>query len=197
METNLGRLESAVRYWRVLIIIGLFLVISGIAIFFKPVESYLTLNSLFCTVLIFSGVYHMIIKVAEKKTDMGSWTFTAGIFEILVGISLLIFSLASEITLPFVLGFWVMLRAVFMLGTAMDLKNFKIPGWGWMLAGGIADLILVFGVLYIPAREFISLRVIATLIFIVGGFFDIILALKYKNIKSQELKSSGKIKFIN
>jgi uncharacterized membrane protein HdeD (DUF308 family) len=185
------------RYWWGLIIIGLFLVTAGIAIFFKPTESYLTLNGAFSAVLIFSGVYHIIIKAVEKKKNKGSWTLTAGIFEILIGISLLIFSFASEITLPFVLGFWVMLRAVFMVGTALDLKKIKLPGWGWILAGGIADLILVFGVLYSPAREFISLRIIASLIFVVGGIFNFILALKYKSLKNHDVKSLRRITFIN
>jgi uncharacterized membrane protein HdeD (DUF308 family) len=53
------------------------------------------------------------------------------------------------------------------------------------MAGGFADLILVFLVLYNPAREFISLGVIAGLIFIIGGISNLMLALKYKNIKTR------------
>ena len=184
MENKSNEFEAPVRHWRRLIIVGLFFVIAGIAIFLRPTESYLTLNSLFSVVLIFSGVSNIITRPAENKNGTVNWTLTAGIFEILVGISLLLLSSSSEITLPFVLGFWVMFRALFMMGAALDLKNIKVPGWGSIMAGGITDLILDFLVFYTPAREFISLRVIAGLIFIIGGIFNFILALKYKKLKT-------------
>jgi len=184
MEPRSNEFEAPVRNWRRLIIIGLFFVIAGIAIFLKPTESYLTLNSLFSVVLIFSGVSNIINRPAGNKKGTVNWTLTAGIFEILVGIWLLFLSSSSEITFPFVLGFWVMFRALFMIGAALELKNINIPGWGLIMAGGIADLILVFAVFYSPAREFISLRVIAGLIFIFGGLFNFILAIKYKNLKT-------------
>jgi uncharacterized membrane protein HdeD (DUF308 family) len=180
METKSGEFEAPVRHWQRLIIIGLFFIIAGIAIFLRPTESYLTLNSLFSVVLIFSGVSNIITRPAGNKKGTVNWTLTAGIFEILIGIWLLFLSSSSEITLPFVLGFWVMFK-----GAALDLKNINVPGWGWIMAGGITDLILVFLVFYSPAREFISLRVIAGLIFIIGGIFNFILALKYKNLKTR------------
>jgi uncharacterized membrane protein HdeD (DUF308 family) len=184
METRSNEFEAPVRHWRRLIIIGLFFIIAGIA-FFKTHRDYLTLKIVYLEYSPhFSGVSILLTVPPEIKRHHVNWTLTAGIFEILVGIWLLFLSSSSEITLPFVLGFWVMFRALFMMGAALELKNINIPGWGLIMAGGIADLILVFLVFYSPARDFISLRVIAGLIFIIGGIFNFILAIKYKNLKT-------------
>jgi uncharacterized membrane protein HdeD (DUF308 family) len=188
METISDQLKLVARYWRGLVITGLFLIIAGVAIFLKPEESYLTLNFLFSMVLIIGGISNTFLGSVGRKKDKGGWTLTAGIFEILIGIFLLIFSFASKITIPFVLGFWIMFRAVYMMGTALDLKKMKLSGWAWILTGGFVNMVLAFLVLYNPSRGVISIRLIYTVIFIVAGILNLVLALKIKYIKSTAQK---------
>jgi uncharacterized membrane protein HdeD (DUF308 family) len=168
--------------WK-LFVTGLLLIIAGILILLKPVASYLTVNFLLSTVLIFSGISNIFIGSVGGKKEKQGWTSTAGIFETLIGISLLALSFASKIALPLVLGFWVMFRGVYKMGTALDLKKRNMSGWGWILSGGMADLVLAFLVLYNPARGVISIRFLSATIFIVGGIFDLVLAIKKKYIK--------------
>jgi uncharacterized membrane protein HdeD (DUF308 family) len=75
-----GEFETPVRDWRRLIIIGLFFIIAGITIFLRPKESYLTLNSLFSVVLIFSGVNNIITSDAGQKKRQGKLEINCGYF---------------------------------------------------------------------------------------------------------------------
>jgi uncharacterized membrane protein HdeD (DUF308 family) len=185
MEKISNGLVATARYRWGLMIIGLLLIMAGISVFLSPTKTYLILNFIFSAVIVISGFSKIFITSATgNKKDKGGWTVTAGIFEILTGIFFLIFSLASRITLPFVLGFWIMFRAVYMMGTAIDLKRIKISGWGWILAGSIGDLVLTFLVFYNPARAMIGIPFISAVVFIAGGVFNLVLALMIKNIKT-------------
>ena len=185
MKKIANELDTAIKHWWVFIIAGLLSIMAGIGILLKPKESYLALTFLFGLVIITSGFARIYIaNVNGNNLEEGGWTLTAGVFEVIIGISLLIFSFGSMITLPIILGFWVMLRAVFMIGTAIDLKGLNVYGWGWILSGGIIDIVLAFLVLYSPSTGIVTVRIISSLAFIVGGIFNFVLAFRFKNIKS-------------
>ena len=183
MQTTKDRMRVSIKSWWGYILTGILLMAVGAAIFLWPEKSFPALSFLFSLVIMIAGflkIYSSLVdRNHSKKVD---WSLNAGIFEVIIGIFILFLTYVSKIALPFVLAFWVMLRAVYLLNTAADLKKMKVPAWGWIRAGGIVDFLLAFLVLYNPAKGVISVRIIFSAVFIIGGVFNIILALKFKNM---------------
>ena len=77
---------------------------------------------------------------------------------------------------------------------ASRLQTLGVPGWGWLLAGGILLVILAFVILYYPAAGAISIVAYSASAFFVAGIFNIILAFKFKTIKKDVKGFEGRLK---
>ena len=88
--------------------------------------------------------------------------------------------------LPYVLGFWLLLRGCSAIGFAFDMRRFGAIGWGWLLL--IAILIVVAGILVlsVPALGLLHLVIWTSVAFIFAGMFRIFLALHLRRMKELE-----------
>ena len=115
--------KRAVRYWWLLLIIGIALFVVGILIFVYPTQSYLGMSLVFGWLMLFSGILEVVLSSANKHFITGrGWMLAGGIIEIILGI-ILIFNVAlSAATLPIFLGFWLMLRGFSAIGLGGDMN---------------------------------------------------------------------------
>ena len=116
-STLIENSKRAVRYWWLLLIIGIALFVVGILVFVYPTQSYLGMSLLFGWLMLISGILEVVLSSANKHFITGrGWMLAGGIIEIILGI-ILIFNVAlSAATLPIFLGFWLMLRAFGAIG---------------------------------------------------------------------------------
>ena len=143
-STLIENSKRAVRYWWLLLIIGIALFVVGILVFVYPTQSYLGMSLLFGWLMLISGILEVVLSSVNKHFITGrGWMLAGGIIEIVLGI-ILIFNVAlSAATLPIFLGFWLMLRAFGAIGLGSDMGAMQIAGSGWTIFSGI--LLLVFG----------------------------------------------------
>ena len=123
--------KRAVRYWWLLLIIGIALFVVGILIFVYPTQSYLGMSLVFGWLMLFSGILEVVLSSANKHFITGrGWMLAGGIIEIILGI-ILIFNVAlSAATLPIFLGFWLMLRGFSAIGLgarALSTSSMSVP----------------------------------------------------------------------
>src|SRR5262249_29644779 len=114
----------------------------------------------------------------------------SGIIDVALGTYLLLYPTVTMATLPYFVGFWLVFRSFYMMGSSFDLRDFNVPGWGWLLFGGIVMLVLGFLVIYYPAAGVVSIIAVSGSAFIIGGFLNIYLAFQLKGLKAD----AGKIK---
>lgn len=143
--------KQAVRYWWLLLIVGIVLLAVGILIFIFPMQSYLGMAVLFGWLMLFSGVLEVVLSSANKHFITGrGWMLAGGVIEIILGI-ILIFNVAlSAATLPIFLGFWLMLRGFSAIGLGGDMNAMDIPGSGWTIFTGILLLLCALWILFKP-----------------------------------------------
>ena len=122
-STLIENSKRAVRYWWLLLIIGIALFVVGILIFVYPTQSYLGMSLVFGWLMLFSGILEVVLSSANKHFITGrGWMLAGGIIEIILGI-ILIFNVAlSAATLPIFLGFWLMLRGFSAIGLGGDMN---------------------------------------------------------------------------
>jgi uncharacterized membrane protein HdeD (DUF308 family) len=195
MNTLADTLSSGVKNWWWFIIKGLLLITAGIAIFAKPAEGYVGLSVLFSIIILGAGFTQIFFSIGNSDVLKGwGWTFASGFIDVIIGIYLLSYPIITMATLPYFVGFWLMFRSFYLMGASLDLKTMGVAGWGWLMTGGIAVVILAFLILYYPAAGAISIIGCSATAFILAGILNLILAFKFKTLKKDVKSFEGKLK---
>ncbi|TDW96968.1 HdeD family acid-resistance protein [Dinghuibacter silviterrae] len=175
---------GTIKNWWWFVIKGILFLAAGVAIFMRPAEGYVGLSILFSIVMLGVGITQVSFATGNKGWLPGwGWTLASGIIDIVIGIYLLAFPVVTMATLPFFVGFWLMFRSFYIMGASIDLDNYNVPGWGWLLAGGILLLILSVFVIYYPAAAVVGIIACSGSAFIVAGILSIALAFRLRDIK--------------
>lgn len=143
--------KQAVRYWWLLLVVGIALFVVGILVFVYPAQSYLGMSVLFGWLMLIAGILEVVLSSVNRHFITGrGWMLAGGIIEIILGI-ILIFNVAlSAATLPIFLGFWLMLRAFSTIGLGGDMRAMEIGGSGWTIFSGILLLLCSLWILFQP-----------------------------------------------
>ncbi len=153
------QLEGVVRRWWVALIFGLLAIGLGVFVFFNPVTTYIAMSYTFAIYFIAYGIYktYMVYKERDVIPAWG-WSFTLGIFTIILGLILLMPGMAVG-TFAYYVSFCVLFMGVNTCANSFALKDVGDKYWGWTLALGILTIALSFFMIMAPAftTEFISL----------------------------------------
>jgi len=185
MSTVVNTIKSGVKNWWWFLIIGLMSLAAGIAIFAKPAEGYISLSILFSLIMAGTGFSQIVFAVSSRQTMKNwGWTLVSGILDFALGTFLMLYPVITMTTLPFIVGFYLMFRATYLIGASIELNSIGIKGWGWILTGGIVLLTLGFLTLYYPAAGALGIVACSGYAFIVSGIFNIVLAFQLKSFKA-------------
>ena len=121
--------KQAIRYWWLLLLAGIVLLLTGILVFIFPGRSYLGMSLLFGWVILLAGILEVVISTANRHFITGrGWMLAGGIIQIVLGV-ILIFNVGlSASMLPFFLGFWLLMRAFSTIGLGGDMHTMGISG---------------------------------------------------------------------
>ena len=186
MSNLIEDIKYSVKNWWWFLVSGLLFIATGIAIFASPVASYVSLSIVFSILMIGNGFSQIVFASANSKVLKGwGWTLVSGIIDVALGTYLLIYPTVTMVTLPYFVGFWLIFRSFYLMGTAFDLKALGVRRWGWFLFGAILVLVLGGVIVYYPAAGVVSIIAFTGSAFIVGGFMNIYLAFLLKAVKGE------------
>jgi len=175
-------------------VIGIIFIIAGISIFSKPASGYLNLSLFFSVVILCSGFSQIFFSLSNSTILKGwGWILVSGILDVAIGAYLLMYPLMTMVTLPYFVGFWLIIRSFYLMGAAFDLRELNSKGWGLLLFGGIVVLALGLLVLYYPAAGVVGIIAVSGSAFIVGGLVNIYLAFKLRGLKMDAREIRDKI----
>ena len=139
--------KQAVRYWWLLLIVGIALFAVGVLTFVYPAQSYLGMSLVFGWLMLISGILEVVRSSANRHFITGrGWMMAGGIIEIILGINVAL----SAATLPIFLGFWLMMRGFSSIGLGGDMSAMEIPGAGWTVFTGVLLLLCSLWILFQP-----------------------------------------------
>jgi uncharacterized membrane protein HdeD (DUF308 family) len=197
MSTYSDAIRYEVKNWWWFLIIGALSVAAGVAIVSRPVEGYVGLSILFTWVMLGTGISQILFALSVSDFMKGwGWTLASGIFDLALGTYLLIYPAVTMATLPFFVGFYLVFRAIYLIGTSIDLNFLGAPGWGWILAGGIGLLILGMLTLRFPAAGAAGIVGVSGSAFMLSGVFNMLLSFQLRSLKRaiEKPKEKGSIK---
>lgn len=158
-----GRAAKAVRNWWMLLVAGLLIIAGGVTVFFFPEGSYEILSIAFGVVMLLTGVTELVLAVSSRNWFMmRGYNIVGGVLDVLVGIMLCAWPQVTMMTLPLVLGIWLIYHSFMVIGLAGDMSAFKVSGSGWLICGGI--LTLLFAIMIVLKPFSIGVPVIVVLL---------------------------------
>jgi len=145
------RSKEAVRYWWLMLLTGIALFALGVLVFIYPAQSYASMAVIFGWVVLISGVLETVISAANEHFVTGrGWMLAGGVIQIILGLVLAFNTALSAVTLPLVMGFWLLFRAFSAIGLGGDMRAMEIGGSGWTIVSGVLLLLCALWMLFQP-----------------------------------------------
>ncbi len=182
MDTNY--LPRSMRYWYLILILGMVMVATGLWVFATPLTAYVTLALLFAATFFITGLLEIIYAISNRRVnDNWGWSLTGGIIDLVIGILLLSNPGMTMLFLAFYVGFGILFRSVMVIGGAISLKKFDWKYWWVYLIFGISGIVFSLFMILYPMIGGITLVFYTGMAFILIGAANIFLAFKLRKIK--------------
>ncbi|EQA44481.1 PF03729 repeat protein [Leptospira broomii serovar Hurstbridge str. 5399] len=170
---------KAAKHWWIHVIVGILWIGVGIVTLFFPIQSYFGLSMAFSMILAMTGLFQISFAISNRNRFSGwGWSLALGILDIIVGSVLLFHPEITAITLPFILGFWLVFRGVTLISFALEVRSIQSYPWGWLLFSGIATILFALGILFFPLLGMFTILIWAGAGFMIAGFGNMYLGWK-------------------
>ena len=180
VTTNVrGMGEIAAKYWWVILVRGIILILLGMAMLIWPKQSVWVFAIIFVAYLIVDGIMSIFQGLSARKSGQsGTGDLVVGALSILAGIVILVWPKESGTVIAFLVAFWALLAGISGIAGGLALRRQPGSGWGWFVAWGV--LAFAFGVivLFNPAALLVSLlwlvaiwAIMAGILFVIASFY--------------------------
>ena len=178
------RAMEPVKHWWMYLIIGVLAFILGVFMLTNPAITYEMMTLLLGLALLVFGVIEMIVGIFSRNLFVSRAAVIIGaVLNIVLGILLAANPGIAAITLPLILGMWMLYQSFMTINYAGDLKSFKVKGYGLTLFCGIVLLILAILILLRPMTlGVMTVAVYIALSFIIYGLSEIVSAFRLRTI---------------
>lgn len=178
------RAIEPVRHWWMYLIIGVLAFILGVFMLVNPAITYEMMTLLLGLALMVFGIIELIVGLFSRNIFVTRAAVLIGaILNIVLGILLAANPGIAAITLPLILGMWMLYQSFMMISYAGDLKGFNVKGYGLTLFCGIVLLILALLILLRPMTVGVfTVAIYISLSFVIYGLAEIVSAFRLKSI---------------
>lgn len=176
-------LENKINKWWIPVLIGVSL--SAIALFLmsQPVGTFLGLTIVFGWLIFMSGVFNMVFAIQNKKVfDGWVWYLMIGIFEIILGIALLLQPQLSAESLIIFTGFWLLFSAASQISFSLVLKKMEVTTWWVNLLAAIFTMFFAFLIIINPLVGMFSVVYLVTIPLFISGLIAIYFGIQMKKL---------------
>lgn len=162
-ENIMQKASRVIRHWWLYLLCGILCITAGVAVFFFPMESYMTLGLLFGILMLFVGVTQLIVASSSGNYIVSrGYVVVGGILDVILGIFLCVNPALSMILMPILLGIWMLYHSFMIMALGGDMETLKIKGTGWVMAGAVLLMLLSIFVLVNPMSAGVVTVVILT-----------------------------------
>ena len=178
------RAMEPVKHWWMYLIIGVLALILGVFMLINPAITYEMMTLLLGLALLIFGVIEMIVGIFSRNIFVSRAAVIIGaVLNIVLGILLAANPGIAALTLPLILGMWMLYQSFMTISYAGDLKNFKVKGYGLTLFCGIVLLVLAMLILLRPMTlGVVTIAAYIAISFIIYGLSEIVSAFRLKAI---------------
>ena len=159
-------------------IIGILLIIAGCICLGNPDIALSTISVFLGVVVLLSGIVDVVIFAKGNRFLFGAgWFLVDGILSIILSLFILLNQVFTALTLPFILGMWLIFSGLSRFVHSFELRNFGVRGWCWMTATGLLMTVVGFISFMNPVAGIIAVTTLCGILLVFQGSGFIINAL--------------------
>jgi uncharacterized membrane protein HdeD (DUF308 family) len=130
---------------------AILLLVLGVAALIAPFIAGLTIALLIGWLLVLSGAVGLFAAFAGRVHFHRGWSLASAIIALIAGLLLLLFPLIGVLTVAIVIGAYLMVDGVSLIGLGLTRRKRGYSGWPWLLASGALDVVLAIFILSLGA----------------------------------------------
>jgi len=144
---SISDMQHAVRdtvrhHWQLFLIQGVIMTILGVLAVIWPQISTVAVDVYVGWLFLLSGVVGLATMFLAQDVQAFLWLLLTAALSLFVGIVLLWHPVEGAVSLTLVLIAFFIVEGIFQIAASISYRDVFPDSWGWMLASGIADLIL-------------------------------------------------------
>ena len=169
-------------HWRLYVFEGVVMIVLGVLAIIFPVFATLAVDLYLGWLFLFCGVLALIAMISAGHIPGFWWALVTAILAIVVGLALLLKPAAGIVSLTAVLTAFFIVEGVFQTAAALTYRDGIPHSWGWLLASGIADLVLAAIIVSgWPGTVDWTLGLLAGVSLITSGWAIVMVAMSVRN----------------
>ncbi len=157
------------KYWWIILIVGVLMVISGFAYWFWPVAGFAVASQIFGWMLVLAGIVQLCVASGPDHARGWGWWLAGGIINLFVGFMLVRSVILSEMVFPYFLAIIFLFWGISAIVSSVSQRARKY--WWLYLINGI--LLMIIGFFFVEAgwyQNMLMTSFLTSLAFIYWGF---------------------------
>ena len=191
MKDLISEAKRVIKHWWLSLVVGVLAIVVGVWSLCTPVDTFLALTLLFVVAFLVEGVLEVVFSVVNRRTVHGwGWGLVMGVVDVVFAVFLMRNLELTPVVFGYVIAFWLLFRAVWGITVSIDLNDYNVRGWGWLLALSIIGVVLAALMLFFPLMAAPFVVYLVGFALILYGVFRIYLGFRLKGIGDEvkELK---------
>jgi uncharacterized membrane protein HdeD (DUF308 family) len=145
--SSLNDMQTAVRkaiglHWRIFLLHGVALIVLGVLAVIAPAVATVAVEIFIGWLFLIGGIVGLVAMFSADDVPAFLWTLLTAGLSVAVGVLLIWKPIAGVMSLTIALTAFFIAEGVFQSITSIAYRKSMPGSWGWMLASGVADLVL-------------------------------------------------------
>jgi uncharacterized membrane protein HdeD (DUF308 family) len=172
------------KLWWFTLLRGIVLVLLAFFVFRHPVNALIGVAIYIGIGLLITGILQTAVSFGLKNTSPNwGWVLAGGLIDIVFGFVLLSNPVLTASTLPFVVGFWIIVSGIMSFADAFQSRKEGNSLWGLGMLGGALSVVIGY---FIMSNILVGALTITTWMgigFAIAGIVNIVIGFKLKALK--------------
>jgi uncharacterized membrane protein HdeD (DUF308 family) len=172
------------KLWWVTLLRGIILVLLAFFVFRHPVNALIGVAIYIGISLLVTGLIQTGVSIGFRNTFPNwGWILAGGLIDIVFGFALLSNPALTASTLPFVVGFWIIISGIMSFADAFQSRKEGNSLWGLGMLGGVLSVLIGY---FIMSNLLVGALAITTWMgigFAIAGIVNIVIGFKLKALK--------------
>jgi len=172
------------KYWWIVLVLGILMVLSGFAYWFWPVAGYAVASQIFGWLLVLAGIVQLLVASGKDRPRAWCWWIVGGVIDMFIGFMLVRSVILSELVFPYFIAIVFLFWGISAIISSVSQRDRKY--WWLYLINGI--LMMAIGYFFIEAgwvQDMLMTSFLTSLAFIYWGFSIAMLSYDMRPIERQ------------
>jgi uncharacterized membrane protein HdeD (DUF308 family) len=177
-------MKSLQKLWWFTLLRGIILVLLAFFVFRHPLNALVGVAVYIGISLLITGIVQTGASFSLRNTVANwGWGLAGGLIDLLFGFVLLSNPAMTAASLPFVVGFWIIVSGIMSLADAFQSRKEEGSLWGFGMVSGVLSIVIGY---FITNNTLMGMLAITTWMgvgFLLAGILNIVIGFKLKTLK--------------